>query len=67
MRFFKLPPTQQLFIITFSILFLYYFMTKLPIFPEEVLGMSLQKFLKIICGFLFSLFVLISYFSAKHY
>ncbi|MEK6476783.1 hypothetical protein WJR50_04575 [Catalinimonas sp. 4WD22] len=60
----QMPPIQQVFILVFTTMIFYQFMTRLP-FPETVFDFSFTKLVKIICGLAFSLGVLFIYILHK--
>lgn len=58
-------PIQYLFITAFVLFFVYLLLMRLPVLPNEVLGFSAQKLLKIILGFAFCVSSIVIYLTAK--
>ena len=61
----KQAPVKQLFLLVFSLMLVYQILTRIPYFPEEVIGFGFQKIVKIFIGLLFCLGSLIIYTRQK--
>ena len=46
-------PAARLFILVFAVLLLYYLLIRIPLFPDELLGLSFKKLAKLFAGFSF--------------
>ncbi len=56
---------KQLFALVIALFIFYMLLTRLPVFPEEVAGLSFRKVVKISIGLIFTLGGILIYFTAK--